>query len=38
MRMKDRCGVVTAAGSGMARAGAVRFARVGAAVARHFST
>ena len=33
MRMKDECGVVTAAGSGMGRAGAVRFAREGAAVA-----
>ena len=33
MRMKDKCGIVTAAGSGMGRAGAVRFAREGAAVA-----
>ena len=33
MRMKDKCGIVTAAGSGMRRAGAVRFAREGAAVA-----
>ena len=31
--MKDKCGIVTAAGSGMGRAGAVRFAREGAAVA-----
>ena len=33
MRMKDKCGIVTAAGSGMGRAGSVRFAREGAAVA-----
>ena len=33
MRMKDKCGIVTAAGSGMGRAGAVRFAEEGAAVA-----
>src|ERR1700761_7860682 len=33
MRMKDKIGIVTAAGSGMGRAGAVRFAREGAAVA-----
>ena len=33
MRMKDKCGTVTAAGSGMGRAGAVRLAREGAAVA-----
>ena len=33
MRMKDRCGIVTAAGSGMGRAGALRFAQEGAAVA-----
>ena len=33
MRMKDKCGIVTAAGSGMGYAGAVRFAREGAAVA-----
>ena len=31
--MKDKCGIVTAAGSGMGRAGAVRFAREGATVA-----
>ena len=33
MRMKDKCGIVTAAGSGMGRAGAIRFAQEGAAVA-----
>ena len=33
MRMKDKCGIVTAAGSGMGRAGAIRFAAEGAAVA-----
>jgi NAD(P)-dependent dehydrogenase (short-subunit alcohol dehydrogenase family) len=33
MRMKDKIGIVTAAGSGMGRAGAVRFAREGASVA-----
>jgi NAD(P)-dependent dehydrogenase (short-subunit alcohol dehydrogenase family) len=33
MRMKDKIGIVTAAGSGMGRAGAVRFAREGARVA-----
>ena len=33
MRMKDKCGIVTAAGSGMGRAGAIRFAKEGAAVA-----
>ncbi len=33
MRMKDKVGIVTAAGSGMGRAGAVRFAREGASVA-----
>jgi NAD(P)-dependent dehydrogenase (short-subunit alcohol dehydrogenase family) len=32
MRMKDKVGIVTAAGSGMGRAGALRFAREGAAV------
>ena len=31
--MRDKCGIATAAGSGMGRAGAVRFAREGAAVA-----
>lgn len=33
MRMKDKIGIVTAAGSGMGRAGAIRFAEEGAAVA-----
>jgi NAD(P)-dependent dehydrogenase (short-subunit alcohol dehydrogenase family) len=33
MRLKDKIGIVTAAGSGMGRAGAVRFAREGASVA-----
>jgi NAD(P)-dependent dehydrogenase (short-subunit alcohol dehydrogenase family) len=33
MRMKDKVGIVTAAGSGMGRAGAVRFAREGASIA-----
>jgi NAD(P)-dependent dehydrogenase (short-subunit alcohol dehydrogenase family) len=33
MRLKDKIGIVTAAGSGMGRAGAVRFAREGARVA-----
>ncbi|HEY6980253.1 SDR family NAD(P)-dependent oxidoreductase [Reyranella sp.] len=33
MRLKDKIGIVTAAGSGMGRAGAVRFAREGACVA-----
>ena len=33
MRMKDKVGLVTAAGSGMGRAGAVRFAREGASIA-----
>jgi len=33
MRMKDRMGIVTAAASGMGRAGALRFAKEGAAVA-----
>ena len=32
MRMKDKVGIVTAAGSGMGRAGALRFTREGAAV------
>ena len=32
MRMENKIGLVTAAGSGMGRAGAVRFAREGAAV------
>jgi enoyl-CoA hydratase/carnithine racemase len=32
MRMKDKIGIVTAAGSGMGRAGAVRFAREGSKV------
>jgi NAD(P)-dependent dehydrogenase (short-subunit alcohol dehydrogenase family) len=32
MRLKNKIGIVTAAGSGMGRAGAVRFAREGAAV------
>ena len=32
MRMKDKIGIVTAAASGMGRAGALRFAREGAAV------
>jgi NAD(P)-dependent dehydrogenase (short-subunit alcohol dehydrogenase family) len=32
MRMKDKVGIITAAGSGMGRAGALRFAREGAAV------
>jgi NAD(P)-dependent dehydrogenase (short-subunit alcohol dehydrogenase family) len=33
MRLKDKIGIVTAAGSGMGRAGAIRFAREGASVA-----
>ena len=33
MRMRDKIGIVTAAGSGMGAAGAVRFAREGASVA-----
>jgi len=33
MRMKDKIGLVTAAGSGMGRAGAIRFAAEGASVA-----
>jgi NAD(P)-dependent dehydrogenase (short-subunit alcohol dehydrogenase family) len=33
MRLKDKIGIVTAAGSGMGRAGAVRFAKEGAKVA-----
>jgi NAD(P)-dependent dehydrogenase (short-subunit alcohol dehydrogenase family) len=33
MRLKDKIGIVTAAGSGMGRAGAVRFAMEGAKVA-----
>jgi NAD(P)-dependent dehydrogenase (short-subunit alcohol dehydrogenase family) len=33
MRMQNKIGIVTAAGSGMGRAGALRFAREGAAVA-----
>ena len=33
MRLKDKIGIVTAAGSGMGRAGALRFAREGARVA-----
>ena len=33
MRLKDKIGIVTAAGSGMGRAGAIRFAREGARVA-----
>lgn len=33
MRLKDKIGIVTAAASGMGRAGALRFAREGAAVA-----
>ena len=33
MRMKDKRGIVAAAGSGMGRAGTVRFVREGAAVA-----
>jgi len=33
MRMRDKIGIVTAAASGMGRAGALRFAREGAAVA-----
>jgi NAD(P)-dependent dehydrogenase (short-subunit alcohol dehydrogenase family) len=33
MRLKDKIGLVTAAGSGMGRAGAIRFAAEGAAVA-----
>ena len=33
MRMKDKIGIVTAAGSGMGRAGAIRFAAEGASVA-----
>src|SRR5262249_21506172 len=32
MRLKDKIGIVTAAGSGMGRAGAIRFAREGASV------
>ena len=32
MRMRDKIGIVTAAGSGMGRAGAIRFAAEGAAV------
>jgi NAD(P)-dependent dehydrogenase (short-subunit alcohol dehydrogenase family) len=32
MRLKDKIGIVTAAGSGMGRAGALRFAKEGAAV------
>lgn len=32
MRMKDKIGIVTAGGSGMGRAGAIRFAKEGAAV------
>ena len=32
MRLKNKIGIVTAAASGMGRAGAVRFAREGAAV------
>ena len=32
MRMKNKIGLVTAAGSGMGRAGAIRFAKEGAAV------
>lgn len=33
MRMKDKIGIVSAAGSGMGRAGAIRFAKEGASVA-----
>src|SRR4051812_29485548 len=33
MRLHNKIGIVTAAGSGMGRAGALRFAREGAAVA-----
>ena len=33
MRLKDKIGIVTAAGSGMGRAGAIRFAKEGAKVA-----
>ena len=33
MRLKDKIGIVTAAASGMGRAGALRFAREGARVA-----
>src|ERR1700759_1125691 len=33
MRLKNKIGIVTAAGSGMGRAGAIRFAREGASVA-----
>jgi len=32
MRMQGKIGLVTAAGSGMGRAGAIRFAREGASV------
>ena len=32
MRLEDKLGMVTAAGSGMGRAGAIRFAKEGAAV------
>ena len=34
MRLQNKIGIVTAAGSGMGRAGALRFAQEGAAVAR----
>src|SRR5260221_14226227 len=33
MRLKDKIGIVTAAGSGMGRAGAIRFAKEGARAA-----